>query len=112
MNRVGTGSTPSRQFACKTIVLNGSRNTIFHNFEISNVPNGDVVHIVAGASNVWIDHLMSSNRKLGFISIGYDSTDVTISNFHLYNADYNVFLGAMESLQHCHERGIMSSNVH
>ena len=74
----------------------GVSNVILHNFQISTVGESDTVHIYAGSSRVWVDHLTSTDAKLGLVSVLQGSTDVTISNCHLSNYNFNQLLGASD----------------
>jgi hypothetical protein len=56
-------------FAGRSIVLCGVSNVILHNFQISTVGESDTVHIYAGSSRVWVDHLTSTDAKLGLVSV-------------------------------------------
>ncbi|XP_002969320.2 putative pectate lyase 21 [Selaginella moellendorffii] len=81
----------------RSIVLAGVKNVILHNFQINTVGETDTVHIFAGTSNVWVDHLTSFNAKLGLVSVVQGSTDVTISNCFLTNPNFNMLLGASDA---------------
>ncbi|KAF3788850.1 putative pectate lyase 21 [Nymphaea thermarum] len=76
------------------ILLSRAHNVILENFEVSEVPNFDTVHIYYGSRLIWVDHLSSSDSKLGLVSVVSGATDVTISNCHLTNHVYNMLLGA------------------
>lgn len=80
----------------RSMVLCGVSNVILHNFQISGVGESDTVHIFAGSSRVWVDHLTSKDAKLGLVSVLQGSTDVTISNSHLSNYNFNMLLGASD----------------
>ena len=82
--------------AGRSIVLCGVSNVILHNFQISTVGESDTVHIFAGSSKVWVDHVTSTDAKLGLVSVLQGSTDVTISNCHLSNYNFNQLLGASD----------------
>ncbi|KAH9318053.1 hypothetical protein KI387_019822 [Taxus chinensis] len=81
----------------KSMVLADIHNVILHNFQINGVRDSDAVHIFAGTRTVWVDHLTSFDAKLGLVSVVEGSTDVTISNCHLSNNDFNMLLGASDS---------------
>nr|PNR32820.1 hypothetical protein PHYPA_024762 [Physcomitrium patens] len=80
----------------KCIVLCGVSNVILHNFQVSTVGESDTVHIYAGSSRIWVDHLTSTDAKLGLVSVLQGSTDVTISNSYLSNYNFNMLLGASD----------------
>ncbi|KAH9320438.1 hypothetical protein KI387_015077 [Taxus chinensis] len=81
----------------KSIVLAKVHDIILHNFQINTVRESDTVHIFSRSRNVWVDHLTSFDAKLGLISVVQGSTDVTISNCHLSNKNFNMLLGASDS---------------
>ncbi|CAK9228097.1 unnamed protein product [Sphagnum troendelagicum] len=81
----------------KCIVLSGVSNVILHNFQVNGVGESDTVHIFADSSRVWVDHLTSFDAKLGLVSVLQGSTDVTISNSDLMNANFNMLLGASDA---------------
>lgn len=78
------------------MVVCGVSNVILHNFQISTVGESDTIHIYAGSSRIWVDHVTSSDAKLGLASVLQGSTDVTISNSHLSNYNFNMLLGASD----------------
>ncbi|KAL4179119.1 hypothetical protein AMTRI_Chr13g85720 [Amborella trichopoda] len=78
-------------------VLERVRSVILHNFEISGVPKYDSVHVFDGSTSmVWIDHVTSGESEEGLISVVQGSIDVTISNCHLRNHNFNMLLGASD----------------
>ncbi|ERN03958.1 probable pectate lyase P56 [Amborella trichopoda] len=79
-----------------TLVVEGVKNVILHNFAVANVPESDTVHILSGSSLIWVDHISSWNSELGLVSVVQGSTDVTISNCHLSNHNFNMLLGASD----------------
>ncbi|KAJ7525206.1 hypothetical protein O6H91_17G041800 [Diphasiastrum complanatum] len=81
----------------RSVVVGGVTNVILHNFQINSVGESDTVHIFAGSSKVWVDHLTSFQAKLGLVSVVQGSTDVTISNCYLTNPNFNMLLGASDS---------------
>ncbi|XP_002968302.2 pectate lyase 1 [Selaginella moellendorffii] len=84
-------------FTNKCFVLGGVSNVILHNFEISRVPQTDTIHIFGSSRGVWVDHITSSDAKLGLVSVVQGSTDVTISNCYLSNKNFNMLLGASDA---------------
>ncbi len=93
----GFSSSSSSSSSGKCIVLSGVSNVILHNFQVNGVGESDTVHIFADSSRVWVDHLTSFDAKLGLVSVLQGSTDVTISNSDLMNANFNMLLGASDA---------------
>ncbi|GLJ25126.1 hypothetical protein SUGI_0480520 [Cryptomeria japonica] len=81
----------------KPMILPEARNVILHNFQISGVRESDTIHIFSGTRQVWVDHVTSFDAKLGLVSVVQGATDVTISNCHLSNKNFNMLLGASDN---------------
>lgn len=81
----------------RMLVVGGVNNVILHNFQINSMDESDTIHIFAGSTKVWVDHITSFDAKLGLISVVQKSTDVTISNCKLSNKNFNMLLGASDS---------------
>lgn len=78
-------------------MLCGITNVILHNIQVSALGESDTVHIFAGSTKIWVDHVTSFEAKLGLVSVLQGSTDVTISNSHLSNFNFNMLLGASDN---------------
>ncbi|KAJ7558449.1 hypothetical protein O6H91_04G039800 [Diphasiastrum complanatum] len=79
------------------LVLSGVSDVIIHNIQINNIRGSDTIHIFAGSTKVWVDHVTSFAGELGLVSVLQGATDVTISNSWLQNYNFNMLLGASDA---------------